>query len=90
MATPGKPEQVGKQYSLKPIETALLTAKQQTFQADLSNLLSFIATERLAVNVTPATQFQLSEDLKEITVIENEAETPEGEIVTDVSEKGKK
>lgn len=68
-----------KQYSFKPIETQLLQTIIQQHQALLSNMLSFIAIERLAVSVSADTRFELDPDLKGVTISEPE---PEGIIET--------
>lgn len=65
-----------KRFSLKPIETQLLMAKQQTYQTDLSNLLSYIAIERLAYTVTSNTHFSFNDGMTEITIIEEEPPAP--------------
>lgn len=76
-----EPKTSSKEFSLKPIETQLLNVIVQQQQALLSNTVSFIAIERLAINVTPQTSFNLSEDLTKVTVVETEAEPAEGEII---------
>lgn len=79
-----------KKFSLKPIETQLLSVLNQQYASTLSNVLSFIAIERLAVNVTGNTHFVLNDDATEVTISETDPEPPaEGEVITDTS-KGKK
>lgn len=48
-----------KTYSLKEIEINLINLTQQQWQVAVSNILSFIALERLAYNVTENTQFTI-------------------------------
>jgi hypothetical protein len=83
-----------KQYSLKDIETQLLNVFQQQQSVMLSNLLSFIAIERLAYTVTANTRFQLDPEFKKMTINEVEpavAEQPKQELgVIDEAPKGKK
>jgi hypothetical protein len=61
-----------KKFSLKPIETQLLQVINQQHSNMLSNALSFFAIERLAVPVDANTRFDLSEDMKEITITQVE------------------
>lgn len=63
-----------KHYDLKEIEVQLLNVFQQQQSVMLSNILSFIAIERLAFNVTANTRFELSPDFKKITITEVEPE----------------
>jgi hypothetical protein len=49
-------------FILKPIEINLLQAIQQAHNSELSNILSFIALERLAYKVTEHTQFRVEDD----------------------------
>lgn len=76
---PDKVKPESKKFSLKPIETQLLLAKQQTYQTDLSNLLSYIAIERLGFAITANTRFSFNEDMTEITITEEEPEQPSEE-----------
>ncbi len=55
-----KPEET--EYSIKPIELRLVETLQQTYFQNLSNVLSFIAIERLAYNVTENTRFRIEGD----------------------------
>ncbi len=55
-----KPEET--EYSIKPIELRLVETLQQTYFQNLSNVLSFIAIERLAYNVTENTRFMIEGD----------------------------
>lgn len=57
-----------KSYQLKPIETQLLNVANQQAQVMLSNLLTFIASERLAITVNEQTRYEISPDLKEFKV----------------------
>lgn len=81
-----------KQYSLKPVETQMLQIMQQQHSALLSNFLSFIGMERLAINITPNTRFDISPDMTEITITETEPEQPteDAGIVESVPPKGRK
>lgn len=65
-----------KKFSLKPVETQMLTIMQNQHSALLSNFLSFISMERLAIDVSEQTRFDISQDMTEITVTETEPETP--------------
>lgn len=78
-----------KQYSLKPIETQLITIAIQQHAAMLSNLISFIAIERLAIEVSPQTRFELSDDAKAVTISEDQLKEDAGIVETPPS-KGKK
>ncbi len=51
-----------KEYSIKPIELRLVETLQQTYFQNLSNVLSFIAIERLAYDVTENTRFRIEGD----------------------------
>lgn len=79
---------MSKKFSLKAIETQMLTIIIQQHQALISNFLSFIALERLSETVTEKTVFEISPDLKEISISEPE-EKPE-ETETAKAMKGKK
>lgn len=76
-----------KQFSLKPIELRLLQVEQELYNTKISNLCTFIATERLAYHVTENTQFSLEGDTLIVAEVEPQedkpAETPEPEIVGD-------
>lgn len=78
-----------KEFSLKEIETQLLYVFQQQQSVLLSNILSFIAIERLAVTVDGNTRFELSPDYKKITITQVEPEAEAGVIET-APVKGKK
>lgn len=57
------PKQDGeKEYSLKNIEVNLINAIQQAHQAEMGNIISFIALERLAYQVTENTQFRVEDN----------------------------
>lgn len=75
-----------KEYSLKSIETQLLNVFQQQQSVLLSNILSFIAIERLAYEVTANTRFELAPDYTKVTVSEVEPETPAEDTPTVVTE----
>lgn len=64
-----------KKYGLKEIETSMLKVMIQQHQSLLSNFISFIAIERLAIKVTDKTQFNLASDLSAIEVSESEEES---------------
>lgn len=51
-----------KEYSIKAIELRLVETLQQTYFQNLSNVLSFIAIERLAYDVTENTRFRIEGD----------------------------
>lgn len=72
-----------KKYSLKPLETQLLKTTIDQHGIMMSNLVSFIGIERLAINVTQNTRFSFNEDLTEITVTEEQPEAPDTGVVTD-------
>ena len=63
---------MSKQFTLKPIETQVLLVEQQLFQSSISNIISMIAVERLGYEVTQNTKFNLSDDLKTLTISEDE------------------
>lgn len=63
-----------KKYGLKEIETSMLKVMVSQHQALLSNFISFIAIERLAIKVTDKTQFNLASDMSAIEVYEPEEE----------------
>lgn len=65
-----------KTYGLKPIEQQLLHTQRDSYFNTLSNLLSFIAIERLAYTVTENTRFQWDGDKLQIW---EDHETPEAE-----------
>lgn len=69
-----------KEYTLKPIEVNLLTAIQQSHQAQMSNVVSFIALERIAYKVTEQTQFRVEGD--KLYIHEAEATTDSSEEVS--------
>lgn len=52
-----KPADAPKEFGLKPIEQNLLGAMQARHQQAIFDVCTFIATERLAVQVTPLTVF---------------------------------
>lgn len=68
-----------KTFSLKPIEQQLLHTQQESYFNSLSNILSFIALERLAYHVTENTRFKWDED--KLEVWEDEPQTPEAEVI---------
>jgi hypothetical protein len=75
-----------KKYSLKPIETQLLNVITQQQANLLSNTLSFIAIERLALQIDQNTRFQINDDMTEITVTQ---ETPEADVITEAPKESK-
>lgn len=68
-----------KTFSLKPIEKQLLDTQRESYFNSLSNVLSFIAIERLAYRVTQDTRFKWDEDKLEIW--EEPAIVPEAEVI---------
>lgn len=50
-----------KEFGLKDIELRLVETLQQTYFQNLSNVLSFIALERLAYPVTEHTRFRIED-----------------------------
>lgn len=73
MAAESLPKEPSKQeFSLKPIETQLLSTIQQQMMAMTTNALSFIALERLAYQVTQQTAFEIAPDMKSIKIWEQE------------------
>lgn len=62
-----------KKFSLKKIEQQVI---QQQQNAVLSTFISYIAVERLGIDVTPQTRFEMNADFSEVTVIQGEDETP--------------
>lgn len=79
-----------KKYSLKPIESQLLQVINQQHSNMLSNVVSFIAIERLATPVDANTRFDLSEDLKEITITQAEPPAEDAGIIEQPPAKGTK
>lgn len=79
-----------KKFSLKPIETQLLQVINQQHNNMLSNALSFFAIERLATQVDANTRFDLSEDMKEITITQVEPEPEDAGIIEQPPAKEKK
>ncbi len=71
---PPPPAPEGKQFSLKPTETALLSEINKSFAQIWANIFSFIAIERLGHPVDQNTQFTLSGDLKTMTINQKEPE----------------
>lgn len=71
-----------KKFSLKPIETQLLQIITQQQANLLSNTLSFIAIERLALTVDGNTRFTINDDMKGITVTQEEPAEDVGVIDT--------
>jgi hypothetical protein len=61
-----------KEFGLKDIELRLVETLQQTYFQNLSNVLSFIALERLAYPVTENTRFRIEE--KKLFIHEEKAE----------------
>lgn len=74
-----------KEYGIKDIELRLVETLQQTYFQNLSNVLSFIALERLAYPVTENTRFRIEGN--KIFIHE---ETPEEEVTTTAPVKEKK
>jgi hypothetical protein len=70
MAKDNKPE--AKQYSLTGIETQLLKVTQQNFQTVLSNEMAMIAVQRLNYPVSLNTRFVFNDDMREVTISEDE------------------
>jgi hypothetical protein len=68
-----------KQYGLKPIELKLLSTLQDTYYTNLSNLLSFVAIERLAYAVTEQTRFRVEDGHLFITEEKVEEEVATGD-----------
>lgn len=64
--TPNEP----KTYGLSEQETSLLVFVRNHMDAIFSGIISTIAGTRLGYSVTPNTQFNLSGDLKNITIME--------------------
>lgn len=71
-----------KEYGIKNIELRLVETLQQTYFQNLSNVLSFIALERLAYPVTEFTRFRIEGDKLFI-----HEETPEEEVATSATPK---
>lgn len=65
-----------KEFSFKPIESQLLNIAIQQHQAMISNLISFYALERLAYPVDANTKFEISQDLKNVRIWQEEAPAP--------------
>lgn len=69
-----------KMYGIKDIELRLVEVIQSTYFTNLSNVLSFIALERLAYPVTQNTRFRIEGNnlyIKEEKPEEEVATTPE-------------
>lgn len=82
-----------KTFGLKAIESQLLGTTHQNSQAIMSNILTLIASERLAYHVTENTRFDVSNDLSSITIYEAivpEASEAPPETETAKALKGKK
>lgn len=79
-----------KEYSLKSIETQLLNVLNQQHANLLSNTLSFIVIERLAIQVTDKTRFDLNQDMTTVTITEIAPEPTEGDVITEAPAKEKK
>lgn len=54
-----------KKFSLKKIETQVI---QQQQNAVLSTFISYIAVERLGIEVTTTTRFEINSDFSEVTI----------------------
>lgn len=63
-----------KEFSLKPIESQMLTTTQQQMTSIVTNLLSFYAIERLNYPVTQYTTYEISPDFKVVKIWENPPE----------------
>jgi hypothetical protein len=84
-AKPAAPERKNqKEFSLKSVESQLLAIAIQQHQALISNLVSYYAIERLAYPVDANTKFELSNDLKQVRIYQEEApeapQAPEVEV----------
>lgn len=64
-----------KEYSLKPIESQMIKVVNGQHATMLSNILSYVAVERLAYNVTEDTHYEISPDLSKFTVWEEKGTT---------------
>lgn len=75
-----------KTFSLKQIEQRVIGNINERHNAELLDMLSFIAVERLAYNVTALTQFRIDETgnlyIKEMA----EPEPIEGEVIPPVDD----
>lgn len=73
-----------KEFSLKPIEVEMLKVIVQNQNSLLSNFYSFIALERLDIQVNPQTRFEPNADMTKVTIVETEAPEPEQPAVGEV------
>ena len=71
-------EQDEKQFSLKDVELQMIANINERNNAELVDMLSFIAIERLAYKVTPQTQFRVDGEGK--LYISEREETKEEEV----------
>lgn len=74
---PNQPER--KTFNLKPIASQLIQAELQRHSVMLSSILNFIAIEYLTWPVSELTGYEISPDLKELIIWQNEPELAEGE-----------
>lgn len=70
-----------KTFGLKPIEQQLLNTQRDAYFNSLSNVLSFLAIERLAYNVTNDTRFQWDDDKLQVWEEPEAPAPPEAEVV---------
>lgn len=72
-----------KQFDLKAIELNLIANGQARAQQALFDMCTFIASERLAINVTQYTQFRVEDGKLFVTELDPPAEDkPEAETVS--------
>lgn len=79
-------EPAKKEFSLKEIESRLILVAQQQYQALLSNLLSFVAIDRLGENIDENTAFELKADLSGFFMWQNEPQKEAEPIVGDTAD----
>lgn len=70
-----------KTFTLKDIEIRLIGNINERHNAELADMLSFIAIERLAYDVTPNTQFRVDEN-RNLYISEREDAPKEEEVAT--------
>lgn len=75
-----------KTFNLKGSETNYLRIQQNAL---LSTFLSFVAGERLGIQVTANTRFELNPEMTEVVIHEKPAQAEEPGVVTEAP-KGKK
>lgn len=86
MAAQDLPKAPKKQeFSLKPVETALLGVINQQHTTMMASTLSFIAVERLAYQVTDNTAFEVAADGKSVKIWENEPAPQVAPVQTDTA-----